>query len=129
MPVTEIGPRRPLGLSLTVVVLALASVMGIWVALAERARFQEAFPGATCLIYWLYVVCGAAILASLWGLWRLRIWALPVIFMLSAISAVLDWVARAPIAHTIANVASLLLTLFSSRSILPDLLRGIWRDS
>ena len=128
-PATETVPRRPLGLSLTIVVLALSSVMGIWVALAERTKFEEAFPGATGLVYSLYLVCGVAVLVSLWGLWNLRIWALPVILMLSAIAAILDWVARAPLAHAIANVASVLLILISSKSILPYLFRGIRRDS
>ncbi|MFN7941490.1 MAG: hypothetical protein U0X73_07805 [Thermoanaerobaculia bacterium] len=107
----ETVPRRPLFLSIVVILLALSTASGLVTLLWRRDDFLRAFPAATPAILVGYLVTAIAILASLFGLWRLRPWGLALAVLLVVPALGLDILAEAPLAHRIAVVVSTLVVV------------------
>jgi len=67
-------PRRPLGLSVLLVLLVVASAFGFYKVFTQRTEFFAEYPRLTPALWRCYLAIPALNLVSIAGLWSLRRW-------------------------------------------------------
>lgn len=103
------GRRAELALRILLLVLALSTVNALRIAITQRQFFEQQFPGASGVAYYLLLATALAGLASLLGLWRWRRVALGAYLALGIFAAGLDVWVSAPRAHLVATILATLI--------------------
>lgn len=106
-------PRRPVALTVLLVLLALGNVAGIWKATAGAEVFAAQFPKLSVNAARALVAVPMAFLLTLPWLWRMRTWAYVLQVALAAGVVALDlWIGNRVHAVVVAAAALLMWTLF-----------------
>lgn len=111
------APKRPLLLSVLIILLALGTLNALRILFFQRDFFIAQFPGSTPLIIAAYATTAVAILLGLFGLWRLDRWSVPLLLLATVATLVLDFLASAPTGHKVATVMSLFAMAACSRPV------------
>jgi uncharacterized membrane protein (DUF2068 family) len=118
-----IAKRRPLVLSVLILLLGLSTLNALRILLTQRTFFVSHFPGASNAICTGYIVAALVILVGLVGLWQLKRWSVWVLAVATIATLGLDQLADAPATHKIATVSSMLMIIFFSKPVWPQLSR------
>jgi hypothetical protein len=101
--------RRPLFLTVMLVLLCLGALKAVFTLLFQREQFRVVFSGSTPtleLVAGLLTLCLLVGVVSLWAWWR---WAFLFLMAQGLATLVLDLLIRAPWAHTITGAIALVL--------------------
>lgn len=106
-------PRRPVALTVLLVMLALGNLAGVWKTTAGAEAFAAQFPRLSVNAARALVIVPIAFLLTLPWLWRMRTWAYVVQLAIAAAVVALDlWLGNRLHAVVTAMAATLLWALF-----------------
>jgi hypothetical protein len=85
--------------------IAFSTVKATLFALTNREKFLESFPGASEVVYGFFIAGAAVGFVALIGLFHYRRWGVWIFGCLSVVVTVVNFIVRAPSAHTLATIA------------------------